>query len=257
MEQKSTDFRDWDIAPQSSFDGVDASGFPFYLWRESADNRLTFGRPRYCCISPIDGELYFVFYHPSANVRIWEIVIVLFGTIAIMLYIGLDTTWFDKPTPRGPYLMDESLPPFLVAFRAILLALLAGPLAALAAFVVGTLVRWFGWRFSGEGVLYGKPLRLLSGFDKVPAAETDAKINGKKATTGHGLTAVFDDGSIIILTGSAWDYPSIVAQHRDLTNLFRIPRDEILAAWAECTKKSTPTPVSASGVAPGGIPERL
>lgn len=125
--------------------------------------------------------------------------------------------------------------------------------------VIGTLVRWFVGRFPGEGLLDGKPLRLLSGFDKIPAAETGARINGKEATTGHGLTAVFDDGSVIILTGSPWDYPSIVAKHRDLTNMFRIPRDEILAAWAERTKKSEPTakPVSPSGTTPAVIPERL
>ena len=66
---RSSDFRDWDIEPETSVAGTDANGFPFYVWRESADNRLTFARPRYCCITPHDGELYFTFFNPSENIK--------------------------------------------------------------------------------------------------------------------------------------------------------------------------------------------
>ena len=55
---QSDDFRDWDIEVEDSASGRDHEwGFPFYLWRESADNRLYLGRPRYCRITPINGEL--------------------------------------------------------------------------------------------------------------------------------------------------------------------------------------------------------
>ncbi|MFX8712032.1 hypothetical protein ABTM46_18990, partial [Acinetobacter baumannii] len=88
-----------------SFGGIDANGFPFYLWRESADNRLTLGRPRYCCLTPVDGELYFTFFNPSANVRQWEIVIALVGMIAIVLLVNFGLA--ERPIPR-PYHLDES-----------------------------------------------------------------------------------------------------------------------------------------------------
>jgi hypothetical protein len=67
--QKRSDFRDWDIPPETSLDGVDNNGMPFYLWRESADNRVTLSRPRFCCITCSNDELDFAFFDPRGHVR--------------------------------------------------------------------------------------------------------------------------------------------------------------------------------------------
>ena len=67
---KSEDFRDWDLEVEAHASGLDHEWhYPFYLWRESADNRLHLGRPRYCCITPIGDELQFSFFDPTKDVK--------------------------------------------------------------------------------------------------------------------------------------------------------------------------------------------
>ena len=238
---RSSDFRDWDIEPETSAGGDDANGFPFYVWRETADNRLTFARPRYCCITAQNGELHFTFFNPSENIK-------CAGGIAAFLVVGglvaariMAASWFDASPPR-PYHLDESDPAPIVLMHALFKGLLFGGLAGLVVHSAVTIFRWVRGRFPGEGRLYSMPLRSLAGFNTVQAGEVGALINGEKAKTVNGLTAVFDDGSMMILTGNAWNYQSIVSKHRDLTNAFRTPRDDILAQWAARQKKFTPPP---------------
>ncbi len=256
VTKSSNDFRDWDIAPESSIAGIDANGFPFYVWRESADNRLTLARPRYCCITPNDGELYFTFFNPSEDTKASGGYL-LFAAVGILVGIAiLGRAWFN-PAPPLPYHFNENPPPFLILLGALFTGSLFGGIAGGVCHVVVTLMRWIFGRFSGEGRLYTMPLRDLSSFNTANAGEVGAKINGEEAKTGHGLTAVFEDNSMIILTGNAWNYRSIVDKHRDLTRAFRAPRDEILAEWTARQKKTQPKPVAGTPSAPQGLPDSL
>ena len=47
VTKPSKEFRDWDIEPETSVGGVDATGHLLYDWREAADSRLMLSRPRY------------------------------------------------------------------------------------------------------------------------------------------------------------------------------------------------------------------
>ncbi len=261
MTKASNDFRDWDIEPETSVGGVDPNGFPFYVWRESADNRLTLARPRYCSIRPIDGELHFTFFNPSENTKASGGFLVFAVVGALVGIAMLGRAWFN-PAPPLPYHLDESAPPFLILLGAIFAGSLLGGLGGGVWHIVVTLARWIFGRFPGEGRLYTMPLRELSNFSAPPAGEVGAKINGEEAKTGHGLTAVFEDNSMIVLTGNAWNYRSIVGKHRDLTRAFRTPRDEILAEWAARQKKAqakpvTEMPVTETPPATQGVPDSL
>ena len=256
VTKSSDDFRDWDIEPETSVGGVDANGFPFYVWRESADSRLTLARPRYCCIVPRDGELYFTFFNPSEDTRSSGGFLV-FATVGVLVAISMIVRAWLYPAPPRPYHLDESAPPFLFLLSMIFAGSLFGGLAGGAWHVVVTLTRWIFGRFPGEGRLHTMPLRDLANFNTAQAGEVGAKINGEDAKTGHGLTAVFDDNSMIILTGNAWNYRSIVGKHRDLNRAFRAPRDEILAKWAAQQKKAQSKPVTETPSAPQGIPDSL
>lgn len=46
MTKPSNDFRDWDIEPETSVDGVDANDHLLYVWPGPADRRLMLARPR-------------------------------------------------------------------------------------------------------------------------------------------------------------------------------------------------------------------
>ena len=257
----SKDFREWDIAPETSVAGIDANGFPFYVWRESADNRLTLGRPRYCCITPHDGQLYFSFFNPSDDTKASGGWVVFFAVGAIVVLAKLGTAWLN-PAPPLPYHLDESLPPFLILLGALFAGGKCGAIAGGVVHIFVTISRWIFGRFPGQGRLNSMPYGALSGFNQVHAGEIGAKIGGKEAKSGHGVTAVFDDGSMFILTGNAWDYPSIVGKHREFTQAFRTRRDEILADWVARQKKTTRAaehrPIETSSPSPTqSIPDSL
>ena len=256
MTKASSDFRDWDVAPETSVGGIDANGFPFYVWRESADNRLTLARPRYCCITPKDGELYFTFFNPSEDTKASGGFLVFAVVGALVGIAMLGTAWFNPPLPR-PYHLDESPPPFLILLGALFAGSVFGGLAGGVLHIVVTIARWIFGRFPGEGRLTMMRLRDLSNFNTANAGEVGAKINGEEAKVGHGLTAVFEDNSMIILTGNAWNYRSIVGKHRDLNSAFRAPRDEILAEWAARQKKAQTKPVTETPSAAQGVPDSL
>ena len=47
------DIRLWDLDVEMSRHGIDSRGMPYYVWRESADNRMGLSRPRYCTSRPL------------------------------------------------------------------------------------------------------------------------------------------------------------------------------------------------------------
>jgi len=259
-----SDFWNWNIEAQTSYSGIAPNGYPYYLWRESADNRLGLSRPRYCCITDREEGLFFTFFNPSENIRPTGGWAVFCGVAALVTIALLGSWWFDK-TPRLPYHLDMTPPPFVVLVGTVLAASMMGAIIGGAWYVFMTLLRWTRDRFEGDGHLYTMPLRSLANFNMVHASEIGAQINGEKAKTGHGLTAAFDDGAMIILTGNAWNYPSIVAKHSNLTNAFREPRDKYLVEWEAMRKKAAreaETTSAAEPLAPRprsaeDIPDRL
>lgn len=255
VAEPTKDFRDWDIEPETSFGDVDANGLPFYVWRENADNRLTFARPRYCCIVERDRELYFAFFNPSENVKSTRAMMTFAVVAGLVALKVIGTAWLDDRPPL-PYHLDESDPPLLVLLNAVFKGSVLGGLAAGACYSITTFYRWVHGRFPGEGQLHTKPLRALTGFNMVQAAEAGAMINGSPAKVGRGLTAAFEDGTIMILTGNAWNYPSIAGMHRDLTNAFRVPRDDILQKWT-ALQKSDPPPLTPRPAKNVGVPDTL
>ena len=263
------DFRNWDLERETHTFGGDADDRPFYLWRESADDRLGLSRPRYCRLWPVDGELCFVFFNPSENVRPSGGLTVFFIVAAVIATTILGAYVLTPWTP-APYASNMKPPVFGMIIAAALFAVLLGAIAGIVWHVLRTLLRWLTDRFAGDGRIYSHPLRLLSGFNMEHAGQLGATIAGETAKTGHGLTAVFEDGSMIILTGNAWNYESIVEKHRDLTTLFRLHRDDIVANWdaaqkelAETKSRSAPAsqqrPAVAEAAPPaqGGVPDSL
>ena len=105
----SADFRDLDIEVETSTGGRDHQwGFPYYLWRESADNRLYLGRPRYCCITPIEGELYFSFFDPTKDVKPTganKAFLVTTGVFAALMIVM--SLWELATRDPLPYSMDR------------------------------------------------------------------------------------------------------------------------------------------------------
>ena len=214
------DFWAWDLALESSQGGIAATGYPFYVWRESADNRLGLSRPRYCVIADDGRELNFMFFNPSADRHpTWAVLVG--GLVAIIIAIG---------TTAGSWFGGRSALP-LSYFETITLASLIGLIAGGAWHIGLILLRWNYGRFELDRHFTVKPLRLLSGFDMVHAGEIGAMVDGERAKTGNGLTATFDDGSMIILTSNAWNYRSVVEHHQELTNAFRVPRDDYVTKW--------------------------
>ena len=234
--QKCTDFRDWDILPETSMGGVDNKGMPFYIWRESADNRVTLSRPRYCCIASSSDELYFTFFDPLGNVRptgATNVGVIVAGIVAASL---LALFWMESRHAVAAYHSNMHAPPLLALLAASFFALLLGGMAASIWYVTVIVLRWAKNRFAEDGKLHTIPLRLLDGFQVIGAGDAGAVINGSSAKSGHGLAAVFSDNTQLILTRNAWEYASIVDKHRELNAAFRGQRDVILGKWTEARK---------------------
>ena len=235
---QSGDFRDWDLEVEDSASGLDHDRrFPFYLWRESADNRLYLGRPRYCCITPLDGELQFSFFDPTKDIKptgAMKAGLITVGIVAALMIVnGLHELATRTPLP---YTMDRRAPPFFILLGILFVPPMIGGLVAGPLYAFHTIKRWMNGRFAGDGRLVHMPLSLLSGFQVLSARDAGVKFDNKPADTGHGLAAVFEDGSQLILTGNAWNYESITNKHRALSQAFRVPRDKMLADWAEARK---------------------
>jgi len=224
---QGNDFWNWDIEAETSAAGVGENGYPFFLWRESADNRLGLSRPRYVCILKEKGELCLAFFNPSTPVRPTG-GFIIGGGVALLVALAMITGFWVSPPPPAPYVSNMNPPPFLRFLSVVVAAGLSGAASGSLWYACVTLVRWYWDRFAQDGSLLVRPLRTLSGFNLVDAGAVGAIANGEKAKTGHGLTAVFEDGTMWILTANAWEYPTMVFYHSTLTNTFREPRDRYL-----------------------------
>ena len=259
------DFWNWDIESETSVSGISGNGYPFFLWRESADNRIGLSRPRYCCLLKEDDELHLAFFNPSEDVKPtggWVVGGMIGALVAIAMVTGL---WVETPPPAA-FISNQNPPAFLRFLSYVVASSLAGIVSGSVWHFCTILFRWYRNRFAQDGRLFVQPLRNLSGFDLVAASDLGAKVNGEPAKIGRGLTAVFTDGTMWSLTANAWEYPSIVRYHAALTNAFRVPRDHMLAEL-EAEKKrvartaSQPTApattANTSNVDPDRIPTTL
>jgi hypothetical protein len=256
----SNDFRDWDIDVETRYSGYDELGFPFYLWRESADNRLTLSRPRYCCVMPVKDVLCFVFFDPSKDIKSTGAMNALYAVAGLVTIAMLTLGWFERQNARGPYASDMSAPPFLILVSTVFYALFLGSLVGGIWYAGVTVYRWINGRFNSDGRIVMMPLGSLDGFQVLNAGEAGAIVNGEPAKTGHGLAAVFDDGTQIILTGNAWNYRSIADQHRDMTIAFCKMREEYVKPWSERLKMSVKSEEGSLGVnssSLSGLPDKL
>lgn len=233
----ATDFRTWDLPEETRDGGRDAQGLPYYVWRESADNRLCLSRPRYCCVSEIDGELVFEFFDPSKDVRpSWAPFVFMAVAAAVCAAKLWEATYGPLPPPR-PYHLDESPPPFLSFIGTCFLAGSLGGIVAGPWYIVGTLSRWIFGRFAGDGRLTRVPWRSLQGFHVMNAADTAAGELEKIPRSSYGLGAVFDTvtdaGMHVALTANPWNYESIARRHSEMTAMFITTRGEVMRRWAE------------------------
>jgi hypothetical protein len=233
FRKPSSDFRTWNMEEETRDGGRDAQGLPYYVWREGADNRLSLSRPRYCCVSEINGELYFEFFDPSKDVRpSWAPFVFMAVIAAVCLARLWDATYGPVPPPR-PYHLDESPPPFLNFLGTCFLALSLGGIVSGAWYVVGTLARWLRGRFAGDGRITQVPWRSLQGFNVMNAADTSAGELEKIPRSSYGLGAVFDDGTHVALTANPWNYESIARRHGEMTSMFITTRADVMRRWAE------------------------
>lgn len=254
FKKPSTDFRTWNIEEETRDGGRDAQGLPYYIWRESADNRLSLSRPRYCCVSEMDGELHFVFFDPSKDIRPSWAPLVFMAVAGAVCLAGLWEAHFGELPPPRPYHMDMSPPPFLKFLGISWMALSLGGIAFAIWYVVGTLGRWLRGRFAGDGRITQVPWRSLQAFNVMNAADTAAGELEKIPRSSYGLGAVFDDGSQVALTANPWNFESIAKRHGEMTTMFITTRAEVMRRWAEARaaadagKRGHQPPASNQGV---------
>lgn len=245
VKGKAKDFRDWNMAEETRDGGYDEQGLPYYVWRESADNRLSLSRPRYCCVVELNGELTFQFFDPSKDVRPSFAPFVFMAVGAAVILAALwEATYGPLPPPR-PYHMDTSDPPFLVFIGTIFLASSLGSIVAVCWYVIGTLARWLRGRFPGDGRLTEVPWSSLLAFNVMNAADTAAGNLEKVPHASYGLGAAFDSGFQVALTANPWNYESIATRHAEMTTMFITNRREIMRRW---------NAARASGPGDGGAP---
>lgn len=250
-----TDFWNWDMDAETSASGVAANGYPFFIWRESADDRLGLSRPRYCCILKEQGELNLAFFNPSDPVLPtggW----IVGGAVGALVALAMITGFWVSPPPPAAYVSNTNPPAFLRFLSVVFASGLACAASGSLWYACVTLVRWYWNRFAHDGGLRVRPLRTLAGFNLVDAGAVGAQVNGEKAKTGHGLTAVFEDGSMWILTANAWEYPTAVAYHSILTNAFREPRDRYLIEW-DAQKQEIERSMSREQAVEQSVPQSL
>jgi hypothetical protein len=256
---RSDNFRDWDIPVETSYSGVDAAGFPFFLWRESADNRLTLSRPRYCCITAGEDQLYFTFYNPAAKSSTnGSLIVAALAAVPVALAILQSGAAERRAQEHLDYVFNTSPPPFLSLVAAFIFASFAGLIGGTLWYVVTTLCRWVIGRFESDGELASVPLAKLDGFQVIGAREAGAMVGGDPAKSGHGLAAILSDGTQMILTGNAWNYESIAEKHAILTKLFCMRRGDFAKPWMDRMKRAAAQAAhDRHGPDDRGVPQQL
>lgn len=251
------DFRTWDMEPETSLSGSTAEGYPLYVWRESADNRLGLSRPRYCCVVRDGDELLFQFYNPVGAQRqsiAMAVGCIIGGAAALWTLVDYFVLGHTNTAATAPF----ATPPVLIVLNAALKAGVLGGLAGGAWYVVATPLRWFRNRFASDGRLYSRPWHELDNFRTLSAADAGATINGEPARQGEGLAAVFIDGTQIVITANSWEHTSNVARHALLTRMFVIERDAMQSTLAQLLKaEKRATTSGTSAVENGDIPVSL
>jgi hypothetical protein len=264
---RATDITTWDLPVDSSKSGTAPNGYPYFMWREAADNRLGLSRPRFCAIMEDGDRLLFCFYNPVGNVEqgLWP---KLAGLCAILIasILLIDYTAVPALFGRAPFLSFPEQMFFLeVIYIAFVTAFLT--LVLMSATYIGvTLVRWSSNRFASDGWFETRPLSDLLGFDMPPAANLRVSGGNDNAPpNSFGLTAVFEGGHIWALTANAWNYTSAARYHAMLTAAFRDNRDKFTSEFqAKLKRAATVAPASepTSNAGPHGergweIPETL
>lgn len=245
----ANDLRVIDLDVETHRSGKDAAGHPVYVWRESADNRYGLSRPRYCCITASDKDLYFTFYNPSGNVQLtsaWKAAAAVAGAIMVIFVITMITDRFrDAPMPYS-----TEPPPGMALIASFGTAMFLGAAVFYIWDSIATVLRWRRDRFAGDGSITIVPWSELEAFQVVTPEEAGVKRDPEKRSNGgHGLMATFgNEHPAIPLTANIWEYQSIAEKHRDLTTLFVDSRE---AAFARLKKRnsgpSSPPPDGNSG----------
>lgn len=250
------DFRTWDIARESSLSGKTPEGFPLYLWRESADDRLGLARSRYCCVVRDGDELMFQFYDPvGARGATSSLAVALLAGGAAAAWTLVDYFVLGHTVTAGT--APHTTPPFLIILNAAWRGAIFAAIAGGTWYLVSTLLRWVVNRFEADGRLHTQPWRTLQGFRTLNAGDAGAMTNGVAAKGGYGIAAVFSDSPEIVLTGNAWDYKSSAGRHDAMTRLFVDTRHDALFAFA-AQLKAERRGVNGSAQMPNGdIPAAL
>ncbi len=247
---KPTDISTWDLPVETSHSGTLPNGYPYFIWREGADNRLGLSRPRHCGIVVHGDQLLFGFYDPVATIRRgqWPRFGVLLATLIAVIML-IDFVALPAVLGRAPYLSHPNTP-FLgeLVYIAVASAVSAFALTS-AAYIIVTLARWRLNRFATDGWFETRPLRELTGFDMPPAGNLRVEDdNGSAPANSFGLTAVFDDGHMWVLTANAWNYQTAARYHAILTAAFRDTRDKFTSEFEAKRKSSASmTPLPAQG----------
>lgn len=218
--------RNVDIDVETSASGKDAHGWPFFIWRESADNRFGVSRPRYCRVVEGDDDLLFQFFDPSQDVRSTGASLATLVTGGGIFVWSLAYAMFG-----GPHKPGDAFATVIVGFQ---FAFFAAVALGGVWYVAVTLGRWAKNRFEGDGRLTVVPWRDLEGFQVVAADATGAQRTDRTAPGGEGLFADFG-GRVpsLPLTANFWNHVSIAEQHRLMTRDFIEGRGPLLAAWDE------------------------
>jgi hypothetical protein len=231
MSEQSPDFRDWDLPEQRFESGTDQNGYPFVVWRERADNRWGVGvcRPRYCCITPRDGQLMFTMFDPSRDLE---------STGAPQLFIGLVTV-IAVLLSVVILVHDKSIEPGHLFGNVLLGLFIGGPVAGVWYWVVTTR-RWYRHRLKNDGRYILRPWAALEAFQVVSAHDLNGGTDKDgNPLPGNGLVATF--GTLapqLGLTANRWSHNAIAELHRLLRSGFMDQRSKHLAAWQEAQRKA-------------------
>ena len=250
-----TEFKTWNLDAETSHTGTAANGYPFYLWRESADNRIGVSRPRYCTISVRDNELFFEFFNPAAQQKpsgALTIFVLVGGSFALLSLVSYFVFGHQFRASTAPF----HTPPVLAVMGAVFGGSVVGGISAGVWHVLALAWRWKRNRFEGDGRVLRMPWSMLESFTEMSARDAGAKGNGENPPTGHGLAAVFSGGSIMILTSNSWERTSIIGTHRELTSLFIAQRDAAIREFKERLKRAARTESSAP-IGNDGVPDKL
>ena len=240
------EFETWDLDVEASREGKDGFGFPYYVWRESADNRVGLSRPRYCCITPVNDQLYFTFFNPSEDIKptgAGKAAIAVGVLMGVWFVISMIAARFERATGPG----DHGVPPGMALIAFVGTALFLGMAVFWVWNTVETVLRWRKNRFEGDGRISMVPWEHLVAFSRVTPEENGAPRGENGPKTGHELQATFGvAASPMELTNNRWNARSITDMHRELTLLFVVNRDPVLSEWVKLQKRRR-SPVEPAG----------